>query len=616
MQIHELNGYTGALDDAFIAADNGSDTGRKKIKDITDPLNARIDNIIAGGTAPSAAEVTDARLGANGITYASLGDAIRSQITDANNDVYNLGTLDIVNVPTNISWQLGYVRANGTTTASSLSQMALVPLLKGQTITVGTRNTNTGIISSTTQNTITVGDTFTPIIATSNVDQFETYSYTATEDINIVICVRKSEYSVKVTMKASLAQLSDVEAVFDNYSISELIPYNYIEGWYVYYSNTDKVAGGGTYSGDAALININDCGDVIKIGFDPDITYPGSQHVIMGMAGTTLPADGLFYYNSSELINGTNPSLAQSGFDLTTINDKYFTIEISKLVAQYPTIEAIAVNFPDTTYLLENYDAKPFKKVNFIRVANTVPAIVVAKDGSGDYTTISDAVANADNEDTIYIKDGEYKETVIINKYIHLVGQSKQGVILYQNIGDYDNCPLLITQGSVCNMTIKSLAPNDTSGLSDYAYAIHLDKNFASLSKYQKCEIYNCDIYSEVNDAIGAGTNYASEYDIHDCFIHVAHAPVKAASCGFKCHNGQNQTVGKVRLRNNIIITEDANGGSIYDILYHNGGISNIQPIELIQVGNVLKYYMNTVPTIFVPSGYNYGNSVSAMNTL
>lgn len=78
MQIHELNGYTGALDDAYMAVDNGSDTGKEKIKDITDPLNARIDNIIAG-PAPSAQEVTDARLGADGVVYPSLGDAIRDQ---------------------------------------------------------------------------------------------------------------------------------------------------------------------------------------------------------------------------------------------------------------------------------------------------------------------------------------------------------------------------------------------------------------------------------------------------------------------------------------------------------------------------------------------------------
>ena len=46
-------------------------------------INARIDELIApSGEAPSAAEVTDARIGADGIVYASLGKAIRGQIDD------------------------------------------------------------------------------------------------------------------------------------------------------------------------------------------------------------------------------------------------------------------------------------------------------------------------------------------------------------------------------------------------------------------------------------------------------------------------------------------------------------------------------------------------------
>ena len=78
-------------------------------------LGVRIDQIIApSGEAPSAAEVTDARIGADGKTYASLGAAIRTQFdsvksasfdnTEAidgivlNNEQINLiGSLDIEN---------------------------------------------------------------------------------------------------------------------------------------------------------------------------------------------------------------------------------------------------------------------------------------------------------------------------------------------------------------------------------------------------------------------------------------------------------------------------------------------------------------------------------------
>lgn len=101
MQIHELNNYNGNLDGgAYMPVDNGEDTGKVSvdrllsktqidIAQLDETLNARIDNIIAGGTAPSAAEVTDARLGADGVTYASLGTAIRTQFINANGERQN-----------------------------------------------------------------------------------------------------------------------------------------------------------------------------------------------------------------------------------------------------------------------------------------------------------------------------------------------------------------------------------------------------------------------------------------------------------------------------------------------------------------------------------------------
>lgn len=53
-------------------------------------LNARIDGIIAPtGEAPSAAEVLDARTGANGTNFASLGAAVRGQVTDLKSAIKN-----------------------------------------------------------------------------------------------------------------------------------------------------------------------------------------------------------------------------------------------------------------------------------------------------------------------------------------------------------------------------------------------------------------------------------------------------------------------------------------------------------------------------------------------
>ena len=49
---------------------------------------ARIDQLIApSGTAPNPAEIIDARIGANGVTYTDLGDAIRTQVGELKNDL-------------------------------------------------------------------------------------------------------------------------------------------------------------------------------------------------------------------------------------------------------------------------------------------------------------------------------------------------------------------------------------------------------------------------------------------------------------------------------------------------------------------------------------------------
>ena len=78
---------------------NGSTLAGKKqtvkaaideLNSTTSDLDARIDNIIAPGGAPSEAEIVDARLGADGVTYPTLGDAIRTQFTDVKSELSQL----------------------------------------------------------------------------------------------------------------------------------------------------------------------------------------------------------------------------------------------------------------------------------------------------------------------------------------------------------------------------------------------------------------------------------------------------------------------------------------------------------------------------------------------
>jgi len=59
--------------------------------------------------------------------------------------------------------------------------------------------------------------------------------------------------------------------------------------------------------------------------------------------------------------------------------------------------------------------------------------ITVAQDGSGDVRTIQEAINRGQNNQTIYIKNGVYKEKVFIDSLRHdlrILGQSRSGVVL------------------------------------------------------------------------------------------------------------------------------------------------------------------------------------------
>ena len=66
---------------------------------------------------------------------------------------------------------------------------------------------------------------------------------------------------------------------------------------------------------------------------------------------------------------------------------------------------------------------------------------VVAQDGSGDYTSVQDAV-NAAPENRrepwlIFVKNGSYREQVVVpptKTYIHLIGQDKNKTIIHHNL--------------------------------------------------------------------------------------------------------------------------------------------------------------------------------------
>jgi len=164
MEIHELNTYGGTLGAGdFFATDNGNDTSKVSAESMFAPLNARIDNIIAG-PAPSAQEVTDARLGADGVTYTSLGLANRTQfdVVKEKIDLINLFDPDTANYGWLYAWSKNAVVRY---TGSDFGQTAPIKVQEGEKIIIWNVTAGTGTYGIIRLGSNDINDTISGITA-------------------------------------------------------------------------------------------------------------------------------------------------------------------------------------------------------------------------------------------------------------------------------------------------------------------------------------------------------------------------------------------------------------------------------------------------------------------
>lgn len=168
----------------------------------------------------------------------------------------------------------------------------------------------------------------------------------------------------------------------------------------------------------------------------------------------------------------------------------------------------------------------------------------VAQDGTGQFTTISEAVEQAAEGDIIWIYPGVYEESVQMSqKQLQLIGIDKNLCILQNCEESYYHPPLEIAAGSVSNLTIYAYrADTDPIGGSStsvketqpefeeadvsaiYAgavpissftgYAVHIESDYA----YGRSLIFSdCIIQSDCNYAVGAGLRGDYSLQFENC---------------------------------------------------------------------------------------------------
>ena len=89
--------------------------------------------------------------------------------------------------------------------------------------------------------------------------------------------------------------------------------------------------------------------------------------------------------------------------------------------------------------------------------------IVVAKDGSGDYTSIQAAIDAAQAGEEIRVKPGEYHGRVVIDKPgLHLAGESRDDVVIADSRCAKDKDANGMEKGTFLSFTLITLAPDVT----------------------------------------------------------------------------------------------------------------------------------------------------------
>ncbi|MCW3785585.1 pectinesterase family protein [Plebeiibacterium sediminum] len=150
----------------------------------------------------------------------------------------------------------------------------------------------------------------------------------------------------------------------------------------------------------------------------------------------------------------------------------------------------------------------------------SIEKIIVAKDGTGNYSTIQDAInsckKNQTEDQIIFIKDGVYVEKLVLDSaytHLHFIGESKDKTVI--SYGDHVGMEGITTANSYtfiikANYTkIENLTIENSAGDVGQALAIYLDGDC--------CSFWNCKLLGN-QDTVYNGGKSTRQY-FYKCYI-------------------------------------------------------------------------------------------------
>lgn len=316
--------------------------------------------------------------------------------------------------------------------------------------------------------------------------------------------------------------------------------YETVDGYFLNYVNGSK------------NVNENFCYSSFYTEIKPNTNYIQSQY----------NSHICFYDKDKNFISGTI--------------DKTFTTPENAMYLR----ASCSISIKDTYYIFEGNEPKSYKpfEYRFIYQNNeNVNVVIVDKNGSGKYTSITQASANEPSGTIIYVMPGVYDNEEIRGTYSkkqYIIGVSAQDCIIKNHTGKYLYEPIQIGAGLLKNLTFVAEKGVDVSE-SDFNYAIHVESHLLS---NENLTIENCIAISHNSSAFGMGMRGGCNVIIKNSTF------ISTTSSGFLVHDSNyDDYLGEQNLsiQDCVIYAKDNDSSAIkFQSQEKNGSTINIEMIR------------------------------------
>lgn len=331
-----------------------------------------------------------------------------------------------------------------------------------------------------------------------------------------------------------------------------------------------------------------------------------------------------FYDKGKRFISGASSAVGVQSFTVPS-DAKYFVW--SGKTSRMNGTEYKTMVSTDANDVYEDYTGKGF---NYKTIDARNDIIVVAKE-RGQYTSVTEAVQNAKDGDTILVYPAVYdNETVEAwGKEVHIIGLSRERCIIKNHEATYSTPPIEIGKGTLENLTIiaeyGSGASKDSNGW--FPYAVHSEDNNLENGILT---IRNCTLISELNAGFGLGMRGGCTVNIDNCeligrngsgnrslFFHDSASATYKGEQNINIVNSQliSSSASQHTLR---IVDQNVDGSRVnvrfVNTLVHNSSSASTRLGTSVQGGATGSGWRNLVNVYL--DGASYGNNIAAMNAV